>query len=148
MHISTKGRYALRALLEMAENQSDKPILLSFIADRQDIPERYLIQIFSSLRKAGLVRSFRGAKGGFQLAKPAQAITLADIVEAAEGPMEILDCLRAQNTECARLDFCYARNIWLEVNEKIKAVFQGATLAEMVQKQRVHRLQGRGNYQI
>jgi Rrf2 family transcriptional regulator, cysteine metabolism repressor len=148
MRISTKGRYAVRALLEMADSISDKPLLLSYVANKQEIPERYLIQIFSSLRKAGIVNSFRGAKGGFQLAKRTEDLTLADVLEAAEGPIEIIDCLQKNYENCQRLDYCLTKSIWEKVNTEVRSVFQRITLADMYRMQKEQKNQLQGNYQI
>jgi Rrf2 family cysteine metabolism transcriptional repressor len=148
MRISTRGRYAVRALLEMAEAISEKPILLSYIAKKQDIPGRYLIQIFSSLRKAGIVNSFRGSKGGFQLAKRLEDITLADILEAAEGQIEIVDCLQENFDNCQRREHCFTRAIWEKINQEVRSVFTHKTLADLQSMQRQQKVLKEGNYQI
>ncbi|MCD4814066.1 Rrf2 family transcriptional regulator [bacterium] len=148
MKVSTKGRYALRALLEMAENNSGKPIFLSYIANRQAIPERYLIHIFGALRKAGIVNSYRGAKGGFQLARQPKDISLADVLDAAEGPVQLLDCLQNQYENCNRLSFCATRSIWEKVNQEVKVVFENMTLAQMQIMFRKEKENVEGNYSI
>lgn len=148
MRISTKGRYALRALLEMAQYPTDKPILLSRVAQQQEIPERYLIQIFGSLRRAGILVSLRGAKGGFILAKPLDEITLADIVEAAEGPIELVPCLKLKSKECQRSPLCRAKQVWEGLNANLKRLLQQVTLKQILQADAETNLWGEVGYQI
>lgn len=148
MKISTKGRYAFRALVEMVLANSTRPVLLSYIAKRQEIPERYLIQIFGSLRQAGIVRSFRGAGGGFLLAKPAEEITLAEILEAAEGPLELVDCLHDQADRCSRSEACFARTVWSGINEQVKSLFAKLTLARIVEQHATEQVRQGAGYQI
>ncbi len=148
MRISTKGRYAVRALIELATQEIDKPVMLSQIAHNQEIPQRYLIQIFSSLRKSGLVNSIRGAKGGFQLGKRASEITLEDIIAASEGPIELVACVPEKEEDCGRIAECSTRSIWQRVNNDIKAVFRKITLEEMVRLQLDFTTCRDSNYQI
>lgn len=148
MRISTKGRYAVRALVELATQDSNSPIMLSLIASRQNIPQRYLIQIFSSLRKSGLVHSIRGAKGGFQLGNQPKDITLEDIISSAEGPIELVSCIQGEEENCSRGSDCATQGIWRQVNERVKSVFKSITLEEMV---KLHQEQNNcieNNYQI
>jgi Rrf2 family protein len=148
MKISTKGRYAVRALVELAMTKSIRPVLLAQIAQRQEIPERYLIQIFGSLRQAGLVNSFRGAKGGFHLARPAEAITLAEILEAAEGSLQLVDCLQADYARCSRYDACFARAVWSRINDQVRMVFSNMTLAHMADLHATEQSRQGASYQI
>jgi Rrf2 family protein len=148
MKISTKGRYAVRALVELALTNSTRPVLLPYIAKRQEIPERYLIQIFGSLRKAGVVHSYRGAKGGFHLAKPTDKITLAEILEASEGPLELVDCLQEDSGRCSRQEACFTRSVWAGINEQVKALFSKITLAQIVEKHAADQTRQGASYQI
>lgn len=148
MRISTKGRYAVRALVELATQEIDKPIMLSQIASRQDIPQRYLIQIFSSLRKGGLVHSVRGAKGGFQLGRKPEDITLEDVLDASEGPIELVACVPNEEANCGRVAECSTRGIWQKVNADVRQVFRQITLSEMVKLQQEHSACPDGVYQI
>ena len=92
MKLSTKGRYGARAAIELALNYGSGPIMVREIAAHQDISERYLEHILNTLRATGLVRSTRGAKGGYELARHPSAITLGDIITALEGSMDVVDC--------------------------------------------------------
>jgi len=148
MKISTKGRYALRALLELSLWASDKPLMLSQIAQNQNIPEDYLVQIFGSLRRAGLVHSARGAGGGFTLARRPEEITLADILEATEGPLELVRCAGEGVSHCGRQDVCVARTIWRRVNAEIRTVLDKITLREMSQMEAERTVWGDWFYQI
>lgn len=148
MKISTKGRYAVRALAELAQSGTDQPVMLSQVAGRQEIPERYLIQIFSALRQGGLVRSFRGAKGGFQLARHPREINLADILEATEGPIELVSCLQEQYDQCGRMEVCFTRAVWEKINKQVKSVFAGMTLEDIVQLDQEQRNNQEDTYQI
>jgi Rrf2 family protein len=148
MKISTRGRYAVRALLDLALYMSDKPTMLSHIAKRQAIPERYLIQIFSSLRKAGLVHSVRGAGGGFTLARKPETITLVDILEATEGPIELVACVQPDFENCRRAGNCSARTIWKKINQEVRSVLEKLTLREMLQMEAERSVWGDWFYQI
>jgi Rrf2 family protein len=135
MKISTKGRYGLRAMMDLAAHQGDgKPVFLSDIARRQDISEKYLEHIFSALRTAGLVTTIRGRKGGFLLSKPPAEITASSIVTALEGPCTIVDCVSKPKT-CDRSDTCAARDIWGLLGSKMEEVLSGFTLEQLTAMQ-------------
>lgn len=137
MKISTKGRYGLRAMMDLAIHQSDgKPVFLSDVAKRQDISEKYLEHIFSALKNAGLVSTVRGRKGGFLLSKPAGEVTVSSIITALEGPCTVVDCVSKPKT-CERSEACAARDIWGLLGKKMEEVLSGFTLeglAEMQEK--------------
>ncbi len=135
MKVSTKGRYGLRAMMDLAAHQGDgKPVFLSDIAKRQDISEKYLEQIFSTLRTAGLVTTVRGRKGGFLLAKPPTEITASDMVTILEGPSILVDCVSKPKT-CDRSEACATRDIWSLLGSKIDEVLSGFTLEQLVTMQ-------------
>ena len=132
MKVSTKGRYGLRAMMDLAAHQGDgKPVFLSDIAKRQDISEKYLEHIFSALRTAELIVTVRGRKGGFLLNKPASEITASAIVRALEGPCVLVDCVSKPKT-CDKSDSCATRDIWSLLGEKIDEVLSGFTLEQLV----------------
>ena len=135
MKVSTKGRYGLRAMIDLAAHQGNgKPVFLSDIAKRQDISEKYLEHIFSALRTTGLIVTVRGRKGGFLLNKPASEITASDIVIALEGPSVLVDCVTKPKT-CDKSDSCATRDIWSLLGNKIDEVLSGFTLEQLVTMQ-------------
>ncbi len=132
MKISTKGRYGLRILIDLAMNESPKPRLLRDIAMSQQISEKYISRLVIDLRRKGLVRSIRGVNGGFHLGKKPQDVTLLDILEAMEGPISIVDCVTAPS-KCKRNAHCAARGIWLQLNEGIRGLMGKITLADILE---------------
>lgn len=135
MKLSTKGRYSVRLMIDLALHAGEGPILLKEIAERQALSEKYLWQLMPPLKHAGLVMSFRGARGGYTLAKPSAEITLQDIVTAVEGPVYLVDCVDdAQH--CARAATCASRDIWAAVAQKIADVLESYTLDELARQQR------------
>ncbi len=134
MKLSTKGRYGARAALELALRFGSGPIMVKEIAASQEVSERYLEHILNTLRASGLVRSTRGARGGYELAKPPASITLGEIIRALEGPMDIVSCTR--DDECRRLSVCITMEIWREVRDAIEGVLDSVTLEDMVRRYR------------
>jgi Rrf2 family protein len=134
MRLSTKGCYGTRAMLDLAVNFSKNPVLLRDIAKRQGLSQKYLEQLISALRKAGLVRSIRGARGGYVLAKPPSEIRLSEIMDVLEGSMAPVDCVDDPQV-CSRASFCVTRDIWVKVKEAIDNIFESITLQELVEKQ-------------
>ncbi len=135
MRLSTKVRYALRATLELALREGEGPIQLRHIAKAQDISPKYLEQLAIPLRNAGLLRSERGPTGGYELARPAVTITALDVVQAVEGPVDLLDCI-GQSRLCARAETCAARNLWERVSSAIADVLRETTIADLREAQR------------
>ncbi len=135
MKVSTKGRYALRAMLDLALNQADKPVLLKDIARRQEISEPYLELLMVPLRKGGLVTSLRGAHGGYRLGRHPAQIRLSEIVEAVEGPFAPVDCV-GDDKACPRSQDCAARDVWQEVGQAMYRVLDAITLEELGRRQR------------
>lgn len=137
MRISTKGRYGLRALFDLAVYQRTKdsrPVSLREISQRQGISEAYLEQLFAPLRHHGLIRSVRGAQGGYILARPASEISVADILEALEGPMAPVDCVREDEGEgevCSQVENCVAHLVWLRLRDSIAQTLKSITLEDM-----------------
>jgi Rrf2 family protein len=135
MKISTKIRYGARAMLELASHYGEGPIELKEIAKRENISLKYLEQVITPLRTAGLVKSVRGSKGGYSLAKHPCEICLEDLVEILEGPVDLIECL-GDPKACQRSSFCVTRDIWKEVSEAISGIFHSVTLEDMVNRRR------------
>lgn len=137
MKISTKGRYAVRFLLDLALHDRSKPVSLNEIAKRQDISEKYLWQIVAHLKTAGFVSAVSGKRGGFFLAKPPEQISLKDILETLEGNCTLVDCVH-DPASCKRSAACTAKEMWQEVSERISDVLVSVTLADLILKSKKH----------
>jgi len=134
MKISTKGRYGLIAMVDLAVYSSQGSISLNSIAERQQISEHYLEQLFSLLKKAGLVNSTRGAQGGYTIARGFEKITVGEILRALEGPLVLVDCLCDNSREeCERADYCITRKVWDRISSKINEVADSVTLQDLVE---------------
>ncbi len=130
MRISTKGRYGLRAMLELARNGEGQPMLMSAIAERQALSRKYLHALLTSLKDAGLIRSVRGTGGGFVLARPADQIKVSEILHALEGDFAVTKCV-ADEQVCGRTDNCPTRMIWARLTAAIEDLLDGVMLAEL-----------------
>ncbi len=145
MKLSTRTRYGTRAILELAENHGQGPLQVKIIAHRQGISVKYLEQLMAILKSAGFVRSIRGSKGGYILAKAANKIKLSDVFKSLEGPSAItVECLENESY-CARTADCVARQVWAQMQEAIMAVLQSITLQDLVDRAKDKRAL---NYQI
>lgn len=133
MKISTKGRYGVRAALELSLRYGSGPVMVREISESQEISERYLEHILNTLRTSGLLISTRGAKGGYELAKPPSEITLGEIIRTLEGPLDVVSC--TGNYECKRMVKCATFNVWKEVKEKIENVLNSITLEKLAEQQ-------------
>ena len=137
MKLSTKGRYGLRAMVDLAVNSQNGPVSISSIAKRQNISENYLEQIIALMKKAGLVYSHRGAGGGYQILKPLNEISVGDIIIALEGDLNIVNCPgfsdsdSKDTTECETSDLCVTKYVWGKVNLAIKETFDSISLEEL-----------------
>jgi Rrf2 family cysteine metabolism transcriptional repressor len=147
MKISTKIRYGARAMLELASRYGEGPIELKEIARKEDISLKYLEQVINSLRTAGLVKSIRGSKGGYSLAKPPSEICLYDVVETLEGPLNLLECLHDSKV-CQKVPSCVTRDIWKEVSDAISKIFYSVTLEDMVNRKKEKEGSDSAMYQI
>lgn len=135
MKLSTKIRYGARAMLELASHWGEGPIELHEIAKKENISIKYLEQVIIPLRTAGLVKSVRGSKGGYSLAKPPAEICLQDLVQILEGPINLVDCL-GDPKRCERSPVCVTREIWNEVSEAIYRIFHSITLDDMLRRKK------------
>lgn len=135
MKISTKGRYALRLMIDIAINSADKPVSIKEIASRQDISDKYLEQIISVLNSAGFVRSIRGAQGGYVLRKAPSEYTVGMILRLTEGSLAPVACVEEDAVHCDRMDNCVTVEIWKRLNTAINGVVDNITLADLVEWQ-------------
>ncbi|MGN0073370.1 MAG: RrF2 family transcriptional regulator [Coriobacteriales bacterium] len=135
--ISTKGRYALRLMLDIAMQEGSSPVPLHDIADRQGVSFKYLEQIVPPLSKAGFLKSVRGANGGYLLTKDPSEITTGDILRAGEGNLAPVACLASDEIDCPRADLCVTLPFWKGLDEAITAYIDSVTLADLVQDRAV-----------
>lgn len=147
MRISTKIRYGARAMLELASRYGEGPVDLKEIAKKEDISLKYLEQVIIPLRTAGLVKSIRGSKGGYSLARPPSEICLNDLVEVLDGPIDLIECLKDPKG-CSKAPFCVTRDIWKEASDAINKIFRSVTFEEMVNRKREKEGQSPPMYQI
>ena len=132
MKISTRGRYALRMMLDMVLSDSDKPVRVKEIAERQEISEKYMEQIMSVLNKAGFVRSVRGPQGGYFLTKKPEEYTVGMILRLTEGSLSPVDCLEEGAPVCNRMDSCTTILLWRKLDDAIRGVVDHVTLQDLV----------------
>ncbi len=132
MKISTRGRYALRLMLDLAVYNTGEPISLKDIARRQQISEKYLEQIISLLNKAGFVRSVRGAQGGYMLKRDPAEYTVGMILRLTEGDLAPVSCVGAESVMCERMQECVTVRVWKQINDAVNQVVDRITLADMV----------------
>ena len=130
MKLTRGGEYGIRGVLYLAQQNDGKVSMLSAIAKAQDVPPRFLAKIFQALAKAGVVKSHRGAKGGFSLARSASEISVKDVIEAVEGPLNLNVCLVAPG-ECDRDTTCTMHAVWEEAQEKMMGVLAKANFADL-----------------
>ena len=131
MKISTKGRYGLQILIDLATHDPEKPRMLKDIAESQQISEKYISRLVIDLRRAGLIRSVRGVKGGFHLAKLPEEITLLKVLETMEGPVSVVECVKSPE-KCKRQMLCPARSIWKKLNDDIRGLTSKITLDDIL----------------
>ncbi len=132
MKISTRGRYALRLMMDIALAESDMPVRIKDIAGRQELSEKYLEQIVSVLNKAGLVRSSRGPQGGYRLVRKPEEYTAGEIVSSIEGDFAPVACLASETNECPRHQTCATLRLWEKLDVAIRSVMDSVTLADLV----------------
>jgi len=132
MKLSTRAKYGIHAMLDLAMNRGTGPQSIKLIAERQGIPEQYLEQLIALLRREGLVSSVRGAQGGYLLAKPPGDITMAELMRVLEGPISLSNCLEDQDC-CDRSGVCSARRVWERLSQSIDQVLHSVTLEDMLE---------------
>lgn len=129
MKLSTKGRYGLRAMADIAAQSGTQPVSLSSIAQRQRISEGYLESMFGSLRRSGLVRSVKGAGGGYVLMRAANELSVGEVLRALEGDLSIVE---PDEAEPGSLRACIAQNVWNKVSQRIEDVVESVTLQDLI----------------
>lgn len=143
MKLSTRGRYGLRAIIDLARNSETEPVSIGSISARQDISEGYLEQLVALLKKAGLVKSIRGAGGGYVLAKEMKDISVGDVLRALEGSLEPVKCAAFYSDEgCMASDGCVTKYVWQKINDSINQTVDEMHLDELVKDSREVNPQG------
>jgi Rrf2 family iron-sulfur cluster assembly transcriptional regulator len=134
MRLTTKGRFAVTAMLDLALNEAGRPVTLNTISERQEISLSYLEQLFSRLRKNGLVKSVRGPGGGYRLALDTKAVTVSDIIRAVDEQIDATQC--GGNENCQDEQRCMTHELWTALNFKILEYLESVTLAQLVASQK------------
>lgn len=141
MKLSTKGRYGLRAMIDLADFSEEMPQSTANIAARQSISDSYLEQLMAKLKKAGLITSIRGAQGGYVLAKDSGEISVGDILRALEGDLSPVKCSGIKGEDgCSSSRTCVTRNVWKRIDDSIQNAVDSIYLSELVEDNRKMRL--------
>ena len=136
MKISTKGKYGLRAMIDLAQYSEQEAVSISSIAQRQKISESYLEQLVAKLKKAGLVISIRGAAGGYRLARPASDISVGDVLRALEGEVRAVICTAQTEEGCEGEELCVTKYVWQRINESIEKTVDEMMIDQLVAESR------------
>lgn len=134
MRVSTKGDYGVRALVELAHHYGEGPVQSAEIARRQGIPEPYLDQLLTTLRRAGFIRSVRGPQGGHALLRPPAEIQLCEVIEALEGSLSPIACL--DDASCTKPGTCAQREVWEQVRRATQQILSSYSIADLAEKER------------
>jgi len=137
MKLSTRSRYGVRLLLDLAMEYGNGPVQLNLVSKNQEISEKYLGQLVIQLKDSGLIISSRGKTGGYMLAKKPKEITLKEIVEKLEGDICLVDCGK-EETECSRSSFCVTRDIWKKLSDDMASSLNKITLQSLIDKMKRH----------
>ena len=135
MVVSTKGRYALRVMIDLAKYGKDAFVSLGDIAGRQNLSEKYLESIIKMLVQEGLVKGHRGKNGGYQLSKPAEEITAWDIISVTENDFYVVACMDPKAPKCDRINSCVTLPMWKDFSATMEAFFKKYTIAELAEKE-------------
>ena len=141
MKLSTKGIYGLRALIDLALYSENETVSIQSIARRQNISDSYLEQLMRKLRSAGLIVSVRGAQGGYKLARPANEISVGDVLRALEGSLEAVTC-GGEDNSCQGADLCVTKFVWERINSSIRDTVDSIKLSQLVEESRLMREKG------
>ena len=141
MKLSTKGRYGLRALIDLALYSENETVSIQSIDRRQNISDSYLEQLMRKLRSAGLIVSVRGAQGGYKLARPANEISVGDVLRALEGSLEAVTC-GGEDNSCQGADLCVTKFVWERINSSIRDTVDSIKLSQLVEESRLMREKG------
>jgi Rrf2 family protein len=131
MKISTKGQYSLKAMVELAAGSEEELLSISQLAQRTGVTEHYLEQLLPKLRAAGLIESTRGAQGGYRLTRPADRISVGEVLRAGEGDLIPVDCVLTNDKACDREQACVVKYVWKKVMDSINDTVDGISLAEL-----------------
>jgi Rrf2 family iron-sulfur cluster assembly transcriptional regulator len=140
MRLTTKGRYAVTSILDLALHQSEGPVSLAGISERQDISLSYLEQLFAQLRRHGLVQSVRGPGGGYHLAREAASISVAEVIEAVNETTDATRCRGAG--DCQKGETCLTHHLWMDLSDQIRDFLGDITLANLVTRQEIQTIAG------
>lgn len=140
LRLSTRGRYGVRAMFEIAKSYPSEPVTIKEISERQDISVAYLEQILNRLRKAGLIKSIKGPGGGYVLSRKPGNISIGEILREFEGPVAIASCLDPKKG-CVRVDICVAYLLWRSLGERIEAFLNTFTLEDLLKGTFEHKKQ-------
>ena len=132
MKISTKDRYGIRAMVDLAVHSNGEHVSLGSVAERQKISMNYLEQVFANLRKAGLVKSIKGAQGGYILAHEPSAIKVGDVLRVLEGKLSVIDSAKMNNMDQKSIQYCIKTLVWDKIEESIQQVVDSVTLEDLV----------------
>lgn len=147
MKLSTKGRYGLRALIDLAlYSDNEEAVSIQSISERQHISDSYLEQLMRKLKKEGLIQSVRGAQGGYRLAKPAEEISVGDVLRALEGNLDAVSC-NANTEGCEGADLCVTKYVWARINESITQAVDSISIEQLLEESRKIRNKGQVSVQ-
>jgi len=135
MKLSSKGRYAVSAMFDLAAYGNGDPVTAAQIAERQGIPLAYLEQLLAKLRRSGLVRTVRGPSGGYVLAKKPSALSIGEIIRAADGPVALAECVSGA-ASCPKSGCCSTKTLWVKLSAKVSRVFDSTSLKDLCQEAR------------
>ncbi|MHB0979707.1 MAG: RrF2 family transcriptional regulator [Thermoleophilia bacterium] len=144
MNVTSKSKYAVRALVELARRSSESPVPLIALAEARGIPSQFLEQLFAALRRAGILQSYRGVYGGFAFNRPPDQITVLDVVEILDGPIEPALC--TTDEVCVRRQICSVGDVWVQAKLSVEEVLSGVTIQELALKESA--LEGTSMYYI
>ncbi|HZK48597.1 MAG TPA: Rrf2 family transcriptional regulator [Thermoleophilia bacterium] len=133
MNITSKSKYAVRALVELARRGQDEPVPLMVLAEARGIPGQFLEQLFATLRRAGILQSFRGVHGGFSFNRPPDQVTVLDVVEALDGPIEPALCTTDES--CERRPVCSVGDVWVQAKLSVEEVLSGVTIQDLATRE-------------
>lgn len=133
MKLSTRGRYGIKAMVDLAVEYGGKPMSVAALAQKQGVSDAYLEQLIASLKRAGLVTSIRGAQGGYSLKKAPAEISVGEILKALEGSTDLIECVNSEHVDCNNACTCSARPLWLKLQKRINDVLSTTSLLDMAE---------------
>ena len=133
LRLSTRARYGLKAMVDLAAEEGTEPVAVNTLAERQGVSVAYLEQLIAQLKKAGLVTSVRGAQGGYRLSRAPEQITVGEVLTALEGSTALVDCVALSSSGCENACSCSARPLWLKLQSRIDEVLNNTTIRDMAE---------------